>query len=463
MRKNSIAIENETQPNQPPEKMNTSDNWPRPLQTPQKPPARAGARARAALPLLATMAAVSAQATDGYFSDGYGLKAEGRGGVAITSTDDAFAGANNPATLSWGTNRVDLGIDWFLPDRSASRTGAGPLDASVKSARDNFFIPQIGYKQSLNQQFSLGVAVYGNGGMNTDYPGGQLNLGGPSRQNLLAGAGNLGVNFSQLFVAPTVSWKFTENQAAGLAPLLDYQTFKVHGLSAFAGAGLSQDPSALSDAGPDDAWGGGARIGYLWNITHSVSVGAAYTSRVYTTGFDKYRGLLADNGAFDVPQSVAAGVGWQALPRLRLAADYKWIDYASIPAVGNPSSNAGLLGQESGPGFGWRSISVAKAGADVKVTDALTLRTGYSFSQNPVRSGDVTFNIIAPGVVEHHLTFGATYDFGHHEVSIAYVHAFENSVTGASQFVAYHFAPPGTLETISMSQNSVGVQYSYKF
>ena len=402
-------------------------------------------------------------ATDGYFSNGYGIKSKGRAGVAQTSTDDAFGAANNPATLSFAEDRVDVGIDWFMPTRSAERTGpAIPLNGKVTSDHDHFFIPELGYRQALNEQWSVGLAIYGNGGMNTDYQSGQLNLGpGATEQNLLAGPGRLGVNLSQLLIAPGVSWKFAEGHAIGLAPVIAYQRFEAYGLGAFAG--ISQDATAMTDSGTDHSWGGGVRLGYLWNVSTTVSLGASYSSRVYATGFDRYRGLFAGDGTFDIPQSVAVGLGWQATSAVRLGLDYKWIDNASIPAVGNSSSRPGALGLEDGPGFGWRSISVVKAGVDWALCDSFVLRGGYGFAENPVRSEDVTFNIVAPGVIQHHLTFGATYKLGRHEISAAYMHAFENSVSGESKFVAFGMAPAGTRETVRMSQDSVGIQYSWKF
>lgn len=42
----------------------------------------------------------AAMATNGYFSHGYGMKAKGMGGAAVASTDNAFAGASNPATAA---------------------------------------------------------------------------------------------------------------------------------------------------------------------------------------------------------------------------------------------------------------------------------------------------------------------------------------------------------------------------
>ena len=235
--------------------------------------ARTGPARRAAPPLFLTVLTLfSAHATDGYFSNGYGLKAKGRAGVALTATDDAFGGANNPATLSWGTDRLDLGLDYFRPDRSAERTGnAIPLNASVHSDRRDFVIPELAFQHSLNEQFTTGLSIYGNGGMNTDYAGGQLNLGpGRTNQNILAGNGHLGVNLEQLLVAPTVAWKFAQTQSIGLAPVIAYQRFKAYGLDAFTP--LSQDPTALSNRGIDQSWGGGVRVGYLWAITPDVSL-----------------------------------------------------------------------------------------------------------------------------------------------------------------------------------------------
>ena len=153
-------------------------------------------------------------------------------------------------------------------------------------------------------------------------------------------------------------------------------------------------------------------------------------------------------------------MGWQASSALRVGIDYKWIDFSGIASVGNPSSNIGKLGQADGPGFGWRSSIAIKLGADWKVLDGLTLRGGYSYNENPVTSSDVTFNILAPGVIQHHLTAGASYAFGRQEISAAYMHGFLNSVSGESQL-----APPGSgiTETISMYQDSFGLQYSFKF
>ena len=90
---------------------------------------------------IAALASVSAFATDGYFSHGYGMKAKGMGGAATTYTDSAFAAANNPALSSWAGNRTELGVDWFSPKRSADAALGATPGATVESGSTNFFIP----------------------------------------------------------------------------------------------------------------------------------------------------------------------------------------------------------------------------------------------------------------------------------------------------------------------------------
>ena len=61
--------------------------------------------------MASALMAGSAWATDGYFPHGYGIKAKGMGGVSIAMTDQAFAGANNPATASFAGNRAEAGVE----------------------------------------------------------------------------------------------------------------------------------------------------------------------------------------------------------------------------------------------------------------------------------------------------------------------------------------------------------------
>ncbi|MBS1191458.1 MAG: long-chain fatty acid transport protein [Rhodocyclaceae bacterium] len=400
----------------------------------------------------------AAQATNGYFSHGYGMKNKGMAGAGTTNTHDAFGGANNPATMVWAGNRLELGLDWFSPQRKAQRTGSAPggaFDLSVESDSTNFFIPEAGFNRMLSPTLSAGVTIYGNGGMNTDYKGGQINCGaGPA--NALCGGGELGVDLAQIVIAPTLAWKFHERHSVGVSPLFGYQRFRAKGLSGFSG--MSSSPNDLTNRGYDTASGWGVRVGYLGRLTEQLTVGAAYSSKIDMSKFDKYRGLFAEQGDFDIPENWSVGLGFAVTPQLSVAFDYQVIKYSDVASVGNPSTNTALLGTSGGPGFGWRDINVYKLGVQWRESDRLTLRAGYNHGDNPIRSRDVTFNIVAPGLIDDNVTLGATWTLdGGSEVTVAYMHAFKKSVTGSSTM------PFGGNEKIEMYQNSLGVAWGTSF
>lgn len=410
--------------------------------------------------LAAFAACPMAHATDGYFQHGYGLKAQGMGGAATATADDAMGGANNPASMFFAGNRVDAGLLAFSPRRSAARSGDpfGP-EGAADSGRNYFPVPSFGYNRVLDDRLALGVTVYANGGMDTDYPGGAVaadhcGVGAP-RSNLLCGAGRLGVNLEQVVVAPTLAVRVGTHQSIGVAPLIAYQRFKAYGLQAFAG--MSSAPDALTNRGTDTSTGIGVRVGWFDRINDRLSVGASYAPRLRMGRFRRYRGLFADGGSFDLPANFSLGVAVRPDPRLLLALDYQRIDYAGVPSVGRPSTVQAPLGGVGGPGFGWRNVNVFKLGAAWRLDRRWTLRAGFNRVDNPVRAADVTFNILAPGVVQNHATIGFTYHTdGAGDLTVAYTHAFSNSVRGTS------LLDPASTETIRMHEDSLGVGYGWR-
>jgi long-chain fatty acid transport protein len=413
------------------------------------------------LPLAAACAAGPAWATNGYFAHGYGIKAKGMGGVATALAQDSLGGANNPASMVWVGSRIDLGVDLFSPRRSAERVGglAGSADSGLKY----FLIPEFGYNHMINSDLSLGVSVYGNGGMNTHYPSGQLDAGNCAGgaatgvpANLLCGSGPLGVNLMQLIIAPTAAYKINESHSIGISPLFGYQMFKAQGLQAFSL--MSFDSSNLTNRGDsDDASGWGVRIGWQGKISPTLTLGATYSSKIDMSKFSKYQGLFAEQGDFDIPENYNVGLAFQAMPNLTVALDYQRINYSGVKSIGNPSAGlGGALGQDNGPGFGWQDINVWKLGVQYKMDDKMTLRAGYNHSENPIQSTDAMFNILAPGIVQDHVTLGMSFAVSKtSDLTVSYMHAFENSVTGPVDSF-------GGVDTIKMHQDSIGIAYSWK-
>jgi long-chain fatty acid transport protein len=413
-----------------------------------------------------------ASATNGYFSHGYGMTAKGMGGAATAMAKDAMGGANNPASMAFVGDRLDVGIDWFSPKRAASRSGSLGPDFNETSSSNDFLIPEFGYNMMLGEKMSLGITVYGNGGMNTDYASGTsvaANMcgGGAPASNPLCGSGKLGVNLEQLIVAPTFAYKVNASNSIGVSPLFVYQRFSADGLQAFAG--LSNDGLAPSNKGHDSSTGWGVRLGWQGKVTDSVTLGATYSPKIDMSNFKRYANLFAEGGDFDIPMNWSLGVAFKATPALTVALDYSHIDYEGVKSISNSGITPGFtgptsplaLGNSNGLGFGWTNVDVVKLGVEYKYNDALTLRAGINHGDNPIKSGETTFNIIAPGTVTDHYTLGATYAVAKNaEVTIAYMHAQEKSVSGPTN---PYFNAVGGTETIKMYQNSLGVAYGMKF
>jgi long-chain fatty acid transport protein len=326
----------------------------------------------------------------------------------------------------------------------------------------------------INPNLSLGVTIYGNGGMNTDFnddngvAGSNFNpaLCGAAAANILFGCGRLGVDMMQLIVAPTAAYKVSPNHSVGISPLLAYQRFKVDGLQAFTG--FSSSPADVTNQGYDSSTGWGVRIGWMGQVSDTVTVGAAYASKMSMGKFDKYRGLFAEQGGFDIPENYNVGIAVKATPKVTVAFDIQQINYSDVKSVANGVTNSlnfvgrDPLGTSNGSGFKWRDQTVFKLGLEHEYSKNLRLRAGYNYGKSPVRDDidSVTFNIIAPGVVEQHLTLGVTWILQNKaELTVSYMHAFSNSVTGPSASAALGV---GGTETLKMYQDSIGIAYGWK-
>ena len=409
-------------------------------------------RLRSAL-LLALSSPGLALATNGYFSHGFGVKSEGIAGIGIALPQDGLAAASNPAGTAFVGDRVDVGLTWFQPKRGAdiSNNGAGLNGSYDGSDSKNFFIPELGYVRQLSPAIAAGVAVYGNGGMNTDYASNPFKAFG--------GTGKAGIDLEQLFVSPSVAYKLNEAHALGVALNFAYQRFKADGIQPFAANSAS--PANFSNQGYDSSTGWGLRLGYTGKLTPDLTLGLTWASRTKMGNLDKYKGLFAESGGFDIPANYGAGLAYQATSALTLATDVERIEYSKVSSVGNPIDNlfaGNPFGSANGPGFGWRDVTVVKVGGSYAWSPALTLRAGYSHVTQPVPANQTLLNILAPGVVQDHLTLGATWQHGKTgELSVSYAHGFKTTVSGS---IPSAFG--GGESSIHLEENILGLAYGWK-
>lgn len=406
------------------------------------------------------VATPGAFATNGYFAHGYGVRAQGMGGVGVALPQDALAAATNPAGMALVGNRIDVGATLFRPDRATSISGNGTASNNIEFSANNdpvFFIPEFGYNKMLNSTTSLGVSVYANGGMNTDY----------TRNIPLFGSSPAGIDLSQLFIAPTMAWKLSNTNTIGVSLNLAYQRIEIKGLQNFDNANQSSAPGSVTNNGYDTSTGVGARIGWVGQITPDVTLGATYQSETKMSKFSKYKGLFAEQGDFDIPSNYAVGLAVKASPKTVVAFDVERINYTDVKAVSNPLgpvTGGGVLvntlGTNNGAGFGWRDMTVYKLGVSHQYNDKFTVRAGWNHGKQPIPSDQTFFNLLAPGVVEDHLTLGATWNYTKDmEISAGYMHAFTKEVKGSNSIPASF---GGGEANLRMQQNSFGIGLSWK-
>ncbi len=404
---------------------------------------------------------MTAMATNGYFGHGYGTKNKGLAGGGSALPQDAMAAATNPAGMVTVGDRMDLGVALFSPSSrgytvTGTPAGAPPAffplaEGSYESDNDFFLIPHFARNWMLDSDSSVGVSVYGNGGMNTEYA-----APGPY------GGGVTGINLEQLFINTTYSRKINATSSWGASLIAVYQTFEAKGLGAFGALGFSSDAANLTDNGQDTSTGFGVKFGWQGEVSKGLTLAASYQSEMDMSEFDDYSGLFAGQGDFDIPSTWTLGLAWDATPKSTLTFDIQQIMYSDIAAIANPflpNLATSQLGDANGAGFGWDDMTIYKLGYQWETSADWTWRAGISVGDQPIPSSEMMFNILAPAVMETHITGGFTMKTGtDSEFSLAAMYAPNSSVSGANPLND----GPQTIE-IEMTQFEVEASWAWKF
>lgn len=441
---------------------------------------------------------VSAFATNGFMLIGYGAKSRAMGGVGVAKGQDGLAAAFNPATMTDVADtldqdnnyRFDIGGDIFKPSSAVyhdqnALLGPTPVDQETDSPSTAFskngyyMLPAMGFVSKIDNQLSWGFAMVGSGAASV-YDQSLPGTDGSHFFNFNGlGGDHLEIRLMNLQMLPSIAYKIDKNNTVGATLVASFTLFKARGLGAFEALGFGATAGNMTDMGTDTSWGGGVRLGWKGNFMQDkLHVGVNYSSRTYMDEFDKYKNLFAEQGDFDIPSTYALGLAYDFTPSITAYFDVQQINYSEVASVGNSGPQVtgnffecgdlacGALGNDQGLGFGWEDQTVFKLGVSWQYTKELTFRAGYNHGDNQIPDDQVLFNMLAPAVVEDHLTFGATYQISPTmEVSASYVHAFENTITGPTAFQPPGADPVNPVENASlvMKQDSLGMTLAITF
>lgn len=452
------------------------------------------------------VAPVTAFSTNGYFPIGFGMKTEAMGGVGIAYPQDANAAGANPAGMALVDPQFNMSMAAFIPprrvaaelgefgfqtpERTAVNTGA------IESQHNGFPFPGLGLSFELNERTFIGVTVVG-AGANTDYKRNFFELTGvPPNEPY----GPLGVQYFQMQLLPTIAYKLTDNHAFGASLALAAHTFRAYGLGNFGTPGstadfqFSADDSNMTNRGPDWGYGAGARLGWIGNFfDERFSLGAYWASKVYMTKFNRYAGLFADAGSFDIPQHFGVGAAFRLTDDFDVAFDVQKIRYSGVPAIGNrhptqtlqevctrplgvvcsdpnnvSSSLSQALGGPNSFGFGWRDQTIYKLGAMYKLNKHWSFRAGWNYGESPIQDDQLLFNLLAPAVTEHHATVGVTWAISRAaDIDFTVERAFKNAqvcaVSDGCVTMLTTAQTPGAFVAAELEIWVIGGGIAYKF
>lgn len=111
--------------------------------------------------------AAPAWATNGYFSNGYGAPSKAMAGSGVAMGEGPLASAQNPALGASVGNVAGLCFTSFMPHRDVTNEGTGGLkNGTYKSENEFFEILCGGANYMVDDKTSVGLLMFGNGGMN---------------------------------------------------------------------------------------------------------------------------------------------------------------------------------------------------------------------------------------------------------------------------------------------------------
>jgi len=375
----------------------------------------------------------------------------------------------NPASISGlDSSEFLIGAEFlYLSTHIGSAVDVAPgvsLAGETRSDSGVSALPTVAVAfRNEDSPWTFGVGLFSIGGFGINLPASPSTP--PLNPVLTPGLG-VGPAYTKLAVlqlAPTAALQVTERLSIGLAPTI-----------AIADAAL--DPNILAAPNSDGSypsathtrtnWGLGFQVGVYYELDNGWHLGASYKSPQWFEDFAYYSvdalgNPRTDYLKVDYPAIVSLGAAYSGLPRTVWAIDARYVDYAGAQLFGEA---AGFNENFAVTGLGWRSVFAVATGVQYQLTDALALRCGYMFTENPIPDDATFYNIGSIAIYKHMLSVGATWQISSRtSLTMASVKALENSISGAWESPLFDGPVPGTSVTARQAVDCLVTGLQVKF
>jgi len=460
--------------------------------------------------VVAVAASGSVWATNGMNLEGYGAVSTAMGGASAAFDNGNSGVMNNPATLSLmeaNTAQFGVGIRMLGPDVNSSVPSMG---ISSKSDGDAYYMPSLSYVRKTDN-LVYGAAVLAQGGMGTEYgrnsqlfSGGQSMMGNATalsgeeiRSELSVGrlmfplsyslsdrldvGGSFEVSWAAMDLQMDVDGNYFGNLVANQAAT----GTMVQGLGLMMQGGMVTDVNWARFDFTDDkdytgeakGWGVAGKFGATYKVNDQFRLGAAFHTKtamddLSSDGATMSMSVVTPMGAmkqdvtgeiklrnFEWPATALVGGAFQVNDQLMLAADVKWIGWSDVMdafrmsfKADNTAANGSFAGSSMDVTMDqkWDDQTVFQVGAAYKANEKLTLRGGFSLSDNPIPSSFM--NPLFPAIIEDHYSVGFSYGFDQN-----------NSVAGSLTYAPEVEQTNTAGVRVTHSQTNWQLNYTYTF
>ena len=335
-------------------------------------------------------------------------------GTLVGSTKDVTAVYFNPANLT----ELEVGHIYTLFGVTLARPDYDTRVGSVTTDQDEsvFPLPHLYVGGALSDDWYAGLGFYSEYGLGTCYEG---------RAKWPLSFDSTKTTIESFSIVPSVAWKATDTLSFGAGLRVMYISFLYE---------RYLPPYASTFKVDADDWAVAWQASAAWQATETIRLGLVYRSESeFNASGDATLSPLGIrtgvSGTLTMPQSVSAGINWQATDRLSLGFAATYTDWTCFDAI-NMHFDSMLPDQSAEKN--WKECMRYSIGAEYRFDDNWSGMIGYTFDQGCY---DLNYaDTMCPAGHREQYGIGVAYTDGPWTVALDYmlvnIHDTDRSIMG---------------------------------
>jgi len=344
---------------------------------------------------------------------GFGPINSSMGGAGVALPEDSLNALGfNPALVTQVQgNQISFTSEFFKDDIKIHTT-YGFLSGDTHPTSHLTVAPSFGWMvHDPSKKLALGFGLIAVAGFGTDYPQDNASI---LFAQPPAGFGRIYTGYQVTKIPVAFGYQVSPKLSVGASLNVYVGQFYVAPLPDGVFDTAANGDRWYPEAGkPSQKFAAAAQLGFFYQASPMMSIGASITTPQNYSPYE-YNSTIADPSSraygthrtltydLDGPMVVSFGTGLALGKKTHLAIDGMFTKYTGVHGFGSPG---GIVNRVVQP-FGWRNVWTFKAGVVHEVTDKLTVRAGYNYSQMPLVGSKVISATGAPATFQHHITGG---------------------------------------------------------